>query len=90
MHLLQVVVSNISADLDDNSGNSLFVMSSAPIGGINQSSLERSSSNNQALHGKSSIAGSPEPTCIRKSMSSLCVKIAALETFEVLLTLVCV
>ncbi|KAF2926672.1 hypothetical protein DAI22_06g146000 [Oryza sativa Japonica Group] len=87
MHLLQVVVSNISADLDDNSGNSLFVMSSAPIGGINQSSLERSSSNNQALHGKSSIAGSPEPTCIRKSMSSLCVKIAALETFEVLLTL---
>uniref|UniRef100_A0A0E0A981 Pre-rRNA-processing protein RIX1 N-terminal domain-containing protein n=1 Tax=Oryza glumipatula TaxID=40148 RepID=A0A0E0A981_9ORYZ len=87
MHLLQVVVSNISADLDDNSGNSLFVMSSAPIGGINQSSLERSSSNNQALHGKSSTAGSPEPTCIRKSMSSLCVKIAALETFEVLLTL---
>uniref|UniRef100_A0A0E0E1K5 Pre-rRNA-processing protein RIX1 N-terminal domain-containing protein n=1 Tax=Oryza meridionalis TaxID=40149 RepID=A0A0E0E1K5_9ORYZ len=84
MHLLQVVVSNISADLDDNSGNSLFVMSSAPIGGINQSSLERSSSNNQALHGKSSTAGSP--TCIRKSMSSLCVKIAALEAFEVLLT----
>uniref|UniRef100_A0A0E0LBD4 Pre-rRNA-processing protein RIX1 N-terminal domain-containing protein n=1 Tax=Oryza punctata TaxID=4537 RepID=A0A0E0LBD4_ORYPU len=86
MHLLQVVVSNISADLDDNSGNSLFIMSSDPIRAINQSSLERSSSNNQALHGKSSTAGSPEPTCIRKSMPSLCVKIAALETFEVLLT----
>ncbi|XP_040381262.1 uncharacterized protein LOC102713004 [Oryza brachyantha] len=51
MHLLQVIVSNISADLDDNSG------------------------------------GSPEPTFNRKSVPSLYVKIAALETFEVLLNM---
>uniref|UniRef100_A0A0D9WQE1 Pre-rRNA-processing protein RIX1 N-terminal domain-containing protein n=1 Tax=Leersia perrieri TaxID=77586 RepID=A0A0D9WQE1_9ORYZ len=85
MHLLQVVVCNISADLDDNSESSLFISSTDSIGEIDQPSSERSTSNNQAFHGQSSTAGFPQPTCIRKPMPSFCVKIAALETFEELL-----
>ncbi|KAL5199519.1 hypothetical protein ABZP36_020722 [Zizania latifolia] len=85
MYLIQVVVSNISSDLNDNSGSNISGSSRDPVGETNWSSSKKSSRSNQTLHGQKSTAVSPESSCIRKSMPSLCVKTAALETLEVLL-----
>ncbi|KAG8075723.1 hypothetical protein GUJ93_ZPchr0006g43460 [Zizania palustris] len=83
MYLIQVVVSNIFSDLNDNSGSNISGSSRDPVGETNWSSSKKSSSSNQTWQKSTSV--SPESSCIRKSMPSLCVKTAALETLEVLL-----
>lgn len=89
MHLLQVVVSNIFADLDDNSGSNLFLLSTDPTGATSWSPSKSSSSSNQAPQLQSSAVVSSERYG-RRLMAPLCVKIAALETLELLLNVVCV
>lgn len=84
MHLLQVVVSNIFADLDDNSGSNLFLLSTDPTGATSWSPSKSSSSSNQAPQLQSSAVVSSERYG-RRLMAPLCVKIAALETLELLL-----
>lgn len=89
MQLLQVVISNIFADLDDNSRSSLFPARTDPVQAATWSPLEGSSNMEQRQQLQSSTVLSSEYTCTRQIVAPLCVKIGALETLEVLFNVVC-
>ncbi|XP_022681503.1 uncharacterized protein LOC101761096 isoform X3 [Setaria italica] len=87
VQLFQVVVSNIFADLDDDAGSSSYSLRTYPIEATIWSSSKSSDNRRQTQQLQSSIAVSSEPTCNRQLMPPLCVKIAALETLELILNL---
>ncbi|TVU09026.1 hypothetical protein EJB05_42465 [Eragrostis curvula] len=85
MQLLQVVISNVFYDLNDNSGRSLLSACIDPVKTIILSPSKSSSNVEQRHQVQSSTVTSSESICNSQIMSPLCAKIGALETLEVLL-----
>jgi hypothetical protein len=109
MHLLEAIVSNSVADLDDSCGQDMTSLSTKPTIATNESSSKsyskkrKQETDSQNLHvsgsdktvispkkrKSSSMSTTSETTADVRMLTPLSVKLAALETLEILLNVVC-